>query len=29
MPNRNGKGPRTRSPRKSVRKGGLRKGKCK
>jgi len=29
MPNRDGKGPRKRSPRKSVRKGGLKRGKCK
>ena len=29
MPNKNGKGPRKRSPRPSVRKGGLKKGKCK
>jgi hypothetical protein len=26
MPNRNGKGPRKRSPRPSVRRGGLRRG---
>jgi len=29
MPNRDGTGPRKRSPRKSVRKGGLKKGNCK
>ena len=29
MPNKNGRGPRKRSPRPSVRKGGLKKGKCK
>ena len=29
MPNRDGKGPRKRSPRPSVPKGGLKKGKCK
>jgi hypothetical protein len=29
MPNRNGNGPRKRSPRPSVKKGGLKKGKCK
>jgi len=29
MPDRNGKGPRKRSPRPSRRKGGLKKGKCK
>lgn len=29
MPDRDGKGPRKRSPRSSVKKGGLRKGKCK
>lgn len=29
MSNRNGKGPRVRSPRPSVRRGGLKKGGCK
>jgi len=29
MPDRNGKGPRQRSPRKSVRRGGRKLGKCK
>ena len=29
MPDRDRKGPRKRSPRPSVRKGGLKKGKCK
>jgi len=29
MPNRDGKGPRRRSPRPSKPKGGLKKGKCK
>lgn len=29
MSDRNGKGPRTRSPKPSVRRGGLKKGPCK
>jgi len=29
MSNKNGKGPRKQSPRPSVKKGGLKKGKCK
>jgi len=29
MPGKDGRGPRKRSPRKSVRKGGLKRGECK
>jgi len=29
MADRDGRGPRKRSPRKSIRKGGLKRGKCK